>query len=221
MSDLIERLKDMLIFPDELIGNHAEEIEEAISVLSQDCPPKPVWPSAANPLELADMVEKIDQAITSPVENAKLFAAANMLRSLARDKATLLDANAGWKKENSEKRTEIEGLETDLRASTSYARASKAAFERIREHADFKNVPGGDMLPDLMGRLEVIYTEAEAAITDNGAERSPCQRGGGEPADSGPFDPVPPSPTLLAIEMGPLRSAEGAENAVFHRKEGE
>lgn len=45
------------------------------------------------------------------------------------------------------------GLPTDAEASRNMAQA----LARIREIADFPNTPGGDMLPDLMGRLETIW----------------------------------------------------------------
>ena len=43
------------------------------------------------------------------------------------------------------------------------ATPEKVALARIREIADFPNTPGGDMLPDLMGRLETIWKIAGGA----------------------------------------------------------
>lgn len=65
---------------------------------------------------------------------------------------------------------------------TDYARNMAQALARIREIADFPNTPGGDMLPDLMGRLETIWKiangETEQSSQVHCYNGEPCLTGG-------------------------------------------
>ncbi len=127
MSDLIERLRQ---HADNFTDASLERklLLDAATALSQDARPKPIWPSAANPEELADILDKIDRAITLPVENAKLYAAANMLRSLARDKRTLLEANQMLHNESKERGEYAIHLEGVVRAVAGYVPVDGSAI---------------------------------------------------------------------------------------------